>query len=253
MIATCKICKSDTCTVQVKGLEKDSDQYLDEEQISIRNYTFEQTITLNVLYSIDSKENQTRDSYSIVPHTDIDEDEITMETDGLKQIDHFIIPTNLWFNYVAERDLNAFNDYSIVYFFNIEDEKFYKYISGLITEVSIDEIIEVNTEGTTLVKTSVNTFQLCHLEECFFQLCLYLLNNMPCSDPCLDVKAKGFKGEILNRDIIWMAINAIKYCIDLGQFYRAQALLEQIETCWGICKNLNNNLYSSYSGCGCSQ
>jgi len=37
---------------------------------------------------------------------------------------------------------------------------------------------------------------------------------MPCTDPCFTDKAKGFTKEILNRDIIWMAINAIKYSIE---------------------------------------
>jgi hypothetical protein len=43
---------------------------------------------------------------------------------------------------------------------------------------------------------------------------MYLLDNMPCTDPCFNEKMKGFAGEILNRDIIWMALNAIKYCIE---------------------------------------
>lgn len=252
MIATCKICKGSACNIQVKGLEKDSDQYLDEPQVSIRNYTFEQTITLNVLYSIDSKENIERNSYSIVPHTDIDIDDIEVSTDGLKQIDHFIIPTQQWFEYVIDLDPASMDIYSLVYYFNTDNEKFYKYVNGGSVEVPIEEILEVNTEATTLVKVSMNTFQICHLEECFFKLCLYLLENMPCTDPCFTDKARGFKAEILNRDIIWMAINVIKYCLQLGQYHRAQAILEQIETCWGICKQLNKNISSKYSGCGCS-
>lgn len=250
MIASCKICKSGTCGIQVQGLERDNDQYLDEPQISIRNYTFEHTITLNSVIAIDSKENETRESYSIVPHTDIDIDEITMDKDGLKQIDHYIIPNGDWFDYVMERDESAFDDYSIVYYFR--DDKFYKYHQGISTEVSINEILEVNPENTTIIKTSVNTFQMCHLEKCFFKLCMYLLENMPCSDPCFVDKMKGFKQDILNRDIVWMAINAIKYCIEQGQFFRAQAILEQIETCWGICKEVNKNLSSNYTGCGCA-
>jgi len=35
------ICKYGACGIQVSGLEKDSDQYLDEAQVSFRNYTFE--------------------------------------------------------------------------------------------------------------------------------------------------------------------------------------------------------------------
>jgi len=50
----------------------------------VRNYTFEQTVTLNTVIGLDSKENETFEQSSIVPHIDIDIDEITMNTDGLK-------------------------------------------------------------------------------------------------------------------------------------------------------------------------
>lgn len=252
MIAKCKICKNGTCGIQIQGLERDSNQYLDSPQISIRNYTFEHSMTLNVLYSIDSKETQTMEQYTIVPHTDIDIDEITMNTDGLKQIDHYILPTNEWFDYVLERDINAFDDYLMIYYFNINDEKFYKYINGRSVEVSVNEVIEVNPADTTIIKASVNTFILCHLEKCLFNLCLYLLENLPCSDPCLETKAKGFKLNILNRDIVWMAVNAIKYAIENGQFFRAQKILEHIQTCWGICKDPENITSLNNSGCGCN-
>jgi hypothetical protein len=50
---------------------------------------------------------------------------------------------------------------------------------------------------------------------------MFLLDRMPCIDPCFTEKMKSFSGEILNRDIIWMALNAIKYCIEQQQFFRA--------------------------------
>ena len=250
MQAKCKVCKNGACSVQVIGLERDSNQYLDGEQVSFRNYTFEQTVTLNSVTSLNSKEEETREQYSLVPHFDIDIDEIEIKTDGLKQIDHFIIPTKEWLDYVLEREVTALDSYSIVYYF--DNDKFYKYVAGREIEVGVDEILEVNHESTTVIKESVHIFQLCHLEECFFKLCMYLLDNIPCTDPCITDKVKGFKLDILNRDIVWMAINAIKYCIEQQQFFRAQKLLEHIETCWGICKDTNNINKSNYKGCGCS-
>jgi len=214
MEANFNICKKGTCGIQVTGLERDSDQYLDSEQVSFRNYTFEQTATINVVIAIDSNENEEIQSYSLVPHTDIDIDEITLEMDGLKRIEHIIIPTQQWFEYVRLMDEASFDLYTNGVYFLGNQDKFYKYRLGGIEEVSFDEIFEVNQENTTLIKGSLHTFELCHLEECFFKLCMYLLENMPCSDPCFDDKVKGFNGEILNRDIIWMALNAIKYCIE---------------------------------------
>lgn len=251
MEAKFSICKKGTCGIQVSGLEKDSDQYLDQEQISFRNYTFEQTATLNVVMAISSDETETLESYSLVPHTDLDIDEITLEKDGLKRVEHIIIPTKQWFDYVYELDEPSFDSYANGVYFVGDEDKFFKYKQGEVIEVPIKEIVEINQEDTTLVKTELHTFELCHLEECFFKLCMYLLDNMPCTDPCFNEKMKGFAGEILNRDIIWMVLNAIKYCIEQQQFFRAQKILERVETCWGICRDLDNINSTQYKGCGC--
>lgn len=251
MEAKFSICKKGTCGIQVSGLEKDSDQYLDQEQVSFRNYTFEQTATLNVVMAISSDETETLESYSLVPHTDLDINEITLEKDGLKRVEHIIIPTKAWFDYVYELDEPSFDSYINGVYFVGDEDKFFKYKQGEIIEVPIKEIVEINQEDTTLVKTELHTFELCHLEECFFKLCMYLLDNMPCTDPCFNEKMKGFAGEILNRDIIWMVLNAIKYCIEQQQFFRAQKILERVETCWGICRDLDNINSTQYKGCGC--
>lgn len=252
MEAKFNICKKGACGIQVSGLERDSDQYLDVEQVSFRNYTFSQSATINIITAIASDESETLESYSLVPHTDIDIDEITLDKDGLKRIDHIIIPTIEWFNYVRQLDETAFDSYTNGVYFLGNEDKFYKYHTGQIQEVTIQEIIETNQNNTTLIKSALHTFQMCHLEECFFQLCMYLINNLPCSDPCFTEKTKGFSLQILNRDIVWMVINAIKYCIEQQQFFRAQQLLEKIETCWGICKDLHNINNTNFKGCGCN-
>ena len=251
MNAKFSICKKGTCGIQVSGLERDSGWYLEQEQVSFRNYTFEQTVTLNVVISIASDETEIIESYSLVPHTDLDIDEITLEKDGLKRVEHIIIPTQEWFNYTIQMDSNALDQYTNGIYFIGSEDKFYKYLRGEIVEVDINEILEINQVDTTLIKTSLHTFELCHLEECFFKLCMYLLDNMPCDDLCFNDKMKGFTGDILNRDIIWMALNAIKYCIEQQQFFRAQKILERVETCWGICRDLDNINSTQYKGCGC--
>ena len=127
------------------------------------------------------------------------------------------MPTNEWFNYVKERDINHFDEYSIVYFFDLETERFFKYNKGVLSTIEIQEILEVNIEATNLVESISYTFEMCHIKECFFKLCKHLLENMPCE--C--VNAKDFSDEILNRDIIWMAINVIVYLLEQRQYYKA--------------------------------
>lgn len=251
MEAKFSICKNGACGIQVSGLERDSDWYLDSEQVSFRNYTFNQTATINIVTSIASDETKTLESYSLVPHIDLDIDEIELKSDGLKEVTHIIIPTLQWFNYVMERDPSSLDLYINGIYFIGENDEFFKYSFGELQEVEIEELLEINQNNTTLIKNSLHIFELCHLEECFFKLCSYLLNNMPCTDPCFMDKTKSFATDILNRDIVWMAINAIKYCIEQQQFFRAQQILEKIETCWGICKDLNNINSTQYTGCGC--
>ena len=244
-----KICKIADCGISIIGLESDSGYYLSSEQVSTRNYTWEQTVSLNVIINIDSKEEETLTAYEIVPHTDIDSVDFELAKDGLYKVRHFIVPTQDWLNYVLDRDVTALDAYSIVYYFNTVDEKFYKYLNGNIEEVPLEEILEANTNDTTLIDSVNYGFELCHLKDCFFKICKNLLENLPCE--CIN--AKDFKQDILNRDIIWMAINVITYLIQKQQYYKAQSILEQIEICWGICGSLNKQIIGGGSDCGCGQ
>lgn len=243
-----KICTIQNCGISIVGLEQDSQQYLDERQVSFRNYTFGDTVSLNIVVKVSAKEEETMEDYEIVPHTDIDSVDFTLEKDGLYKVIHIIVPTQEWVQYVSERDGAHFEGYSIAYFFNTEDEKFYKINKGVITEVNIEEIYEANLSATTLVASERFTFGMCHIKECFFKLCKYLLENLPCECTTAD----NFKQDILNRDIVWMAMNTINYLLQQGNYYRAQGIIDQIETCWGICKNLDNNSNNGGYNCGCS-
>ena len=62
-----------------------------------------------------------------------------------------------------------------------------------------------------------------------------------------EVKSNRTKGEYC-----WTCGSAsIKYCIEQQQFFRAQKILERVETCWGICRDLDNINSTQYKGCGC--
>lgn len=243
-----KICNTGNCNISITGLEQDSDQYLNEPQVSNKNYTWEDTVTLDVIYKVGSDEEETLESYEVVPHTDIDSLEIELKKDGLYKILHIIVPTQSWFQYVCERDVQHLDSYELLYFFNTTDECFYKYNLGNIQKIELEEMLEVNLSITNLVVGDKYTFNLCYLKECFFKLCKYLLDNLPCE--C--TTAKDFKQDILNRDIIWMALNVINYLIQQGNYFKAQSILERIDTCWGICSKLNNRSIDGSTGCGCN-
>ena len=254
-----KISKSGIYGILVEGLEKDNGEYLNEETdilISTRNYAYSHTVTLNTLTSISSDGTETFDTYSVNEHctTCIDSSEFILSKDGLYGIAHIIIPTKVWLDYVIERDLSAFNEYSVVYYY--DNEKFYKYLNGVSTEVLLSEILsangsapaDINQKSTTLIRSDKNTFIMCYINECFNGVCKEVLRLVPLK--CSTQEALDFKSLIFKRDLLWTAINAIKYSIKLKQLYEAQRMLEETIFCGQLCNNIT---IKSTANCGCNK
>ena len=61
-----KISKKGLCGITVTGLELDNDEYLSEDNviISTRNYTYQQSVTINVLKSINAQQEETSKIYT---------------------------------------------------------------------------------------------------------------------------------------------------------------------------------------------
>ena len=88
-----KICKKGACGITITGLEKDNDEYLNEDgevAVSTRNYTYSQTVTINAITSIKSSGEEITQKYDIVEHVIdcIDESEMEMPIDGLYEVTH---------------------------------------------------------------------------------------------------------------------------------------------------------------------
>lgn len=258
-----KICKKGACSITITGLERDNDEYLNETgeiTVSTRNYAYSQTITLNAITSIKSSGDEVTQKYDIVEHVIdcIDESELEMPIDGLYEVTHIILPTDVWLKYVLERDPTTLTAYNSVYYYDTQSESFMKYVDEESIAVTVEEILEVNAippatiteKTTTIIRGDKNTFCVCHINECFYRLCKNLLGDLPgrCKNRTDDVKML-----IYNRDIIWMAINVIKYLIELGQYYEAQRVLEDITQCGGICKDVMVDKNTIGGGsCGCN-
>ena len=243
-----KITKNGTCGILVDGLELDNSEYIDPKGvwISTRNYTYLHSNTLNVLYSMKFDGTETMEVYKVVDHVTnpIDRSEFTFRVDGLYEISHLIIPNRDWLNYVLETNASALTAYSLIYF--IENGLFYKYTAGVITEVTLTEIMSVNPNTTTIIRCDKSTFCTCYISECFNKLCARIFESI--SLRCSNKTAE--KDLIRDRDILWMAINVIKYQLETNQLYEAQRILEDVNKCNYFCDSitLNSNSY----GCGCN-
>jgi len=253
-----KISKSGTYGLLVEGLEKDSSEYLNEETdvlVSTRNYAYSHTVTMNTLTSMSSDGTETFITYVINEHctTCIDSTDFTLDKDGLFGIAHIIIPTKVWLDYVIARDTTAFNEYTIVYYYDAG--VFYKYVDGVSTEVLLSEILaangsaplDVTQKSTTLIRSDKNTFVMSYINECFNNVCKDVLKLVPLR--CDVQTSLGYKDLIFKRDLLWTAINAIKYATELKQLYEAQRILEEIIFCGQLCTNSSLKITSN---CGCN-
>lgn len=255
-----KISKSGTYGIVVEGLEIDNGEYIPVDGIrsSTRNYMYTDSVTINTLSSVTSTGIETFISSAINIHNNAtDSTPFTLTKDGLYLISHIILPTRTWFDYVLNTypaDLNAYN---LIYYYNVTTGLYYKYASGVHTQVQLSEILLANytwdgnvaTPTSTIIRSDKNTFILYYLNECFATTCKELLLSLP----TLNCKDKTtYNQRIFNRDLLWMGINVIKYQIELLQLYEAQRILEELTFCASPCVGTTTITSNYFNTCGCN-
>lgn len=244
-----KICNSNNCGVLILGLEKDCNEYSVQDFSEFRKYKYNQSITVNVVRGIEYSNNDplqpiyTSQEVDIIVHspTSIDESNITLPKDGLYEVSHIILPTQ---EYQSDSDYsNGF------YFYDTIDQNFKKYNQESVEIVELDEILQINQEQTTIIRSDKLTFSICKLNQCFYFICRNLLSSF--CGKCIN-KLNNPKQDVYNRDIIWMAINVISYLVEAEQYFEALRILQTLtESCGSaICKNIN--IDAKGGGCGCS-
>ena len=124
--------------------------------------------------------------------------------------------------------------------------KFYK--SGL--EVELQEIVEVNPEVSGIEITYDYYFQTCRLKKCFINVCYQIFDSKvftTCDNFKIDPNIT------YKRDLIWAALNVIRYMVEIDQYEEAERLLEEILGCNGLCKNYECLESHNNSNCGCNK
>lgn len=94
-------------------------------------------------------------------------------------------------------------------------------------------------------KTRYDYFSTCHLQKCFISACEEIFNARG-SIECNTINIS--KEQIYRRDLIWSAINTIKYLVEMKQYNEAQRILDKIQGCNGLCKEEG---VTKNGGCGC--
>lgn len=120
---------------------------------------------------------------------------------------------------------------------------------------ALEEIIELGNSSNYNMDYNFNYeesdfFSICHLRKCYINLCKEIFNSRG-FDRCFDSTVNTQL--LYKRDLVWAAINTIKYMIEIKQFAEAQRLIERIGSCGGLCKNSDNDCGCVTRNCGCNK
>lgn len=255
MISQFKISKLGEFGLLIEGLESDDNQYLSEDNPSVTQgaYRWDHSVTVNTISTLSAEGVESFEKYTVVDHaaccTDRQE-ESSLSKDGLYRISHIILPIKAWVDHVLAVEEN-FNMYDDVYYYNPENNKFYRWGPTTSTEVEFAQIYnQIPSSRNTIIRSDKNTFLIPRLNKCFNVLVKDLLSCLPKLgggyEKCITPELSK---QMSDRDLIWMFINVINYNSQVGNLYEAQRFLEKLNRCNVICSN--NQIKTTTNGCGC--
>ena len=250
-----KITTSDSCKVTIQDLST----YLPEDSTILAKHEFKysDTLSIDVLQHNKSPQETVYITHAFNKHTTKNSTTFSIDFDGWFTLTHIVLPTKEWFDTqlsileqpegLEEQEASALGMYDIVYY--SDGQYIYKYVDGVSKEVPLSEIVEFNPINTTLLKTEKDYVSICLLRKCYINLCQQIFNGRGFS-ACLN-NNKVDSELTFKRDLVWMAINVVKYLTECEQLAEAERILESIQGCNGLCNS--SNMTSSINGCGCSK
>ena len=236
---------SDSCKIIVSDIST----YLAEDFSGTvkGKFKYSDTVSIDVLQHNKTTETVYRDPI-YTKHDTLQPINIPVEFDGWFDVIHLVLPSIEWFNREIDKsEGSALGLYDLVYFSDGVD--IYKYLDGNVSQVTINEVLEVNPINTTISKTNRDYISICFLRKCYINLCQQIFEDRGFSH-CWN-KNKVDSELIYKRDLVWMAINVIKYLTECEQLAEVERIIETIQGCNGLC--VSSNLTSKTNGCGCSK
>ena len=232
-----------------KVIIEDNTEYLSETSTGISKGGFKYSDTVSVVVLQHNKTQETVVKSPTYDYQTSDYIEVPVGFDGWFTINYIVLPNKDWFDREREKSSgSALGLYDIVYF--VDNGYIYKYVNGEIDGASIEEVLEVNPINTTISKTSKDYVSICFLQKCYVNLCQQIFNDRGFSQ-CWNKNSVDSE-LVYKRDLVWMAINVIKYLTEFNQLAEVERIIEQINGCNGLCKS-NSTYQPASSGCGCSK
>lgn len=235
-----------SCSVVVQ----DNTEYLPEESTGTvkGKFKYSDTVSVDILHY-----NKIKDPYYSNPTYSSRTEQkkyikIPVSQDGWFEVVHLVLPSEEWFQRESYKTRGSALDlYNIVYY--SDGERVYKYVNGSSQEITIDEVLEINPVDTTISRISKNFVSICFLRKCYINLCQQIFNDRGFSQ--CQSKNNVDSELVYKRDLVWMAINVIKYLTECEQLYEVERIIETIQGCNGLCSS--SDVSSKVGGCGCSK
>ena len=224
---------------------EDISTYLSEDSTSFQKGSFRESDTISmVLLYLNTIENPSIKSITF-------NKEIPIKFDGWFTVYYVVLPTKQWFQNAlnTSSQVDILGVYDSVYY--TDGTNIYKYnpkTQNITQVIDLSEIIEINPVNTTISVTSKDYVSICFLDKCYVNLCQQIFENRGLTQ-CWN--KNNIDSELIyKRDLVWMAINVIKYMVECNQLYEAERIIELLHSCNGVCsdKKIKNNV----KGCGCS-
>lgn len=236
---------SDSCKIIVSDIST----YLAEDFSGTvkGKFKYSDTVSIDVLQHNKTTETVYRDPI-YTKHDTLQPINIPVKFDGWFDVIHLVLPSIEWFNREIDKsEGSALGLYDLVYFSDGID--IYKYLDGNVSQVTINEVLEVNPINTTISKTNREYVSICFLRKCYINLCQQIFEDRGFSS-CWN-KNKVDSELIYKRDLVWMSINVIEYLTQCKQLAEVERIIETIQGCNGLC--VSSSIISKTNGCGCNK
>lgn len=247
------ICTDSRCKVYVtdKTEASASSGYLPEDNVSYakNRFRYSDSMSIEVIqlerYNEDGVNVNSTSFYEHTKENRKNGYELPINFDGVFNVHSIVIPTNEWFINTLQNMPEALDIYDVIYVGDYDEKVIYKYIKKNTVAKSIDdwnkeaadvgELIERNPDGTTISSDCSTYVSICYLTNCYLSLCQAIFEGKGFSGRCFS-RSNIDQETLFRRDMVWMAINVIKYLVEFERLHEAQRIIEQIGGCNGLCK-----------------
>lgn len=239
-----KICVNavDGCKAWIS--EQDSDQeYLTEGSNLTAKYRFEYGDTASIdVFKLNKTTGETLTPHIIRLRDGSEQDVplITLESDGWFTAIHVVLPTEDWVMRETSKDGSIIRVYSVVYYTNGSD--IYKYADGKSSRISIEELLDAETEDTTISKVSADYVSICYLQSALNESYQKIMEERMYNGSCHIDACEA------NR--LTALVNLVKHYVRWGQLAEAERVIEKINYSTVISTDTVDRLRTKGCGCG---